>query len=107
MELPRLQPLYDKYRDQGLEVVAIEARGDTERALAFIEEKGLTYTFLENGTDEADVVGQIFGIYGVPTSFVVDREGRVMYAHLGFELGDEAKLEEEIKTLLEPLNAER
>ena len=100
MELPRLQPLYDRYRDQGLEIVAVEARRDTERATAFIEEKGLTFTLLVNGEGEADIVGPVFGVYGFPTSFIVDRDGRVMYSHLGFELGDEAKLEEEIRSLL-------
>ena len=100
MELPRLQPLYERYKDQGFEIVAVEARRDTERARAFIEEKNLGYTFLENGSDEEDVVGSVFGVYGFPTSFLVDRAGRVMYAHLGFELGDETTLEEEIESLL-------
>jgi peroxiredoxin len=100
VELPRLQSLYETYRDQGLEIVAVEARGDTERATAFIDEKGLTYTFLENGSGDADIVGPVFGVYGFPTSFLVDREGRVMFAHLGFELGDEEKIAEEIESLL-------
>lgn len=100
MELPRLQSLYDSYRDQGFEIVAVEARGDTERATAFIEEKGLTYTCLENGSGDAEIVGPVFGVYGFPTSFIVDREGRVMFSHLGFEIGDEDKLAEEVESLL-------
>jgi peroxiredoxin len=100
VELPRLQPLYETYRDQGLEIVAVEARRDTERATTFIAEKGLTYSFLENGEGDDDVVGPVFGVYGFPTSFVVDRNGRVMFSHLGFELGDERTLEEEIRSLL-------
>jgi peroxiredoxin len=48
VELPRLQPLYEQYKDQGFEVIAVEAKRDTERAKKFIEEKGLTYTLLEN-----------------------------------------------------------
>jgi hypothetical protein len=42
----------------------------------------------------------MFGVSAFPTSLLVDREGRVMYAHVGFELGDEQKLEEEIRSLL-------
>lgn len=100
MELPRLQPLFDSYRDQGLEIVAVEAYRDTARAQKFIEDKGLTYTFLENGEEDAEVVQSMFGVRGYPTSFVIDRDGRIMYAHLGFEPGDEVKLEEEIQSLL-------
>ena len=100
MELPRLQPLFEKYQDQGFNVIAVEAYRDTKRAQKFIEDKGLTYTFLENGEDDAEVVQSLFGVRGYPTSFVIDREGRIMYAHLGFEPGDEDTLEEEILSLL-------
>ena len=100
MELPRLQKLYETYRNQGFEVVAVEAFRDTKQATKFIEDKGLSFKLLENGTEDAEVVSSMFGVYAFPTSLLVDREGRVMYAHVGFELGDEQKLEEEIKSLL-------
>ena len=100
MELPRLQTLYETYQNEGLTIVAVENRRDTERAKAFIEDKGLTYTMLENGTDEHDVVENIFGVRAFPTSFLIGRDGRVMYYHLGFELGDEVKMAEEIESLL-------
>ncbi len=100
MELPRLQKLFETYRNQGFEVVAVEAFRDTKQATTFIEDKGLSFTLLENGAEEAEVVSSLFGVYGYPTSLLVDREGRVMYAHLGFELGDEQQLEEEIRSLL-------
>jgi len=100
VELPRLQPIYEKYRDQGLEIVAVEAYRDTGRATKLIEENGLSYTTLENGEDDAEVVSAIFGVKGYPTSFLISRDGRIMYAHLGFEPGDELKIEEEIKSLL-------
>ena len=100
MELPRLQPLYEKYRDQGFEVIAIETKGQTERATKFIEENGLTYTMLKNGDGEAEVASTTFNVIYHPSSFLIDRDGRVMYYHLGFEAGDEEHIEEEIKTLL-------
>ena len=100
MELPRLQPLYEQYKDQGFEVVAVEAKRDTERAKKFIEEKGLTYMTLENGEDADEIVASIFKVRSFPSSFLIDRDGKVMYFHLGFEAGDEERLEDEIKTLL-------
>jgi len=100
VELPRLQHLYEQYNDQGFEVVAVEAFQDTERATKFIEEKGLTYTMLENGEDDQAVVAEVFGVHSFPSSFLIDRNGRVMYYHLGFELGDEKKIAKEIESLL-------
>jgi len=100
VELPRLQPLYDRYKDQGFEIVAIERQRDTERATTFIEENGLTYTFLENGEEDGEVVRAVFGVRGFPTSFLVDRDGMIRYYHLGFEEGDEDQIAQEIESLL-------
>lgn len=100
MELPRLQPLHDKYNEKGLQIIAVESYRDTERAKKFIEEKGLTYLCLENGEEDGEVVKDTFKVLGYPTSYLIDRDGRIQYAHLGFEPGDEEKLEEEILSLL-------
>ena len=37
---------------------------------------------------------------GFPTSYLLDREGRVIFAHYGFKEGAEEKIEEEILKLL-------
>jgi peroxiredoxin len=100
VELPRLQPLYEKYKDQGFEVIAVETKGQTDRAKMFIEKNGLTYTMLENGEGDSEVANTTFNVIYHPSSFLIARDGKVMYYHLGFEAGDEMKLEQEIKTLL-------
>ena len=100
MELPRLQPLYEKYKDQGFEIIAVDGKRDTERATAFIEENGLTYTMLENAEGDDEVVGNLYKVRAYPSSFLIDRNGKVMYFHLGFDAGDEEHLEEEIQSLL-------
>ena len=100
MELPRLEPLYQKYRDQGFGIIAIDGMSDTERATKFIAEKGLSYPCLENGEGDEDIVGGTFGVHSYPTSFLVDGEGRVLFIHVGFSEGDEEHLEEEIQKVL-------
>jgi thiol-disulfide isomerase/thioredoxin len=99
--LPRLEELYKKYADKGFYIVAVEARRDTERARKFIAEKKLTFTMVENGKDDKEIVRKIFSARAFPTLFVVDKNNKVQYYYLGFE-GDEKihKLEEQIKTLL-------
>ena len=100
MELPRLQPLYEKYKDQGFEIIAVDGKSDTERATKFIQENGLTYTLLEDGEGDSAITSKVFKVRGYPSSFLIDREGKVMYFHFGFEAGDEEHLEEEILSLL-------
>ena len=100
MELPRLQPLYETYADQGFTVVVVDGKRQTDLATKFIAKHGLTYTALETGEGDADVVTEVFDVRSFPTSFLIDREGRIMYSHVGFEEGDEVKLAEQIESLL-------
>jgi peroxiredoxin len=100
VELPRLEPLYKTYNDKGFAIVAVERSRDTERAKKLIADNQLTYTFLENGEGDAEVVRRVFGVTLFPTSFLIDREGRVVYVHRGFEAGDEKELESQIRELL-------
>lgn len=99
MELPRLEPLWQKYREQGLAVVAVERMHATEAAKKLIAEKGLTYHLLEDAKDGAVVRGR-FGVGSFPTSFLIDRDGKIVYVHRGFTEGDEVELEEQIVELL-------
>ncbi len=55
---------------------------------------------LENGEGDSEIVGGKYKVRAYPTSFLIDRDGKVMYFHLGFEPGDEEHLEEEIQSLL-------
>jgi peroxiredoxin len=100
VELPRLEPLWQKYKDQGLTVIAIESQQDREGALEFMAEHGLTYPMVEDLEGDDNVCADKLQIYGYPTSYLVDRSGRIMYSHIGFDEGDEVKLEEEIQKLL-------
>lgn len=100
MELPRLQPLYEQYKDKGFDIIAIEARRDTDKAKKLIADNKLTYTFLENGENDKEVVRKLFSVRVFPTSFLIGKDNKVYYYHLGFEEGQEKKLEEEIKILL-------
>ena len=60
MELPRLEPLWQKYRDKGFSVIAVEIARDRERATTFVEENNLTYI----GSVPFDPVVQEFNFVG-------------------------------------------
>lgn len=100
MELPRLEPIYQKYKDQGFRVVAVESERDTEGARKFIEENKLTYTFLEDREADDEKVVPKLTTGSFPTSYLINREGKVIFAHVGFDEGDEEKIEQEVQKLL-------
>ncbi len=53
---------------------------DTEAdARAFLTEFGVTYP---NGIDTGSRIAIEYGVYGIPETFFIDREGRITYKHI-------------------------
>ena len=73
-ELPDLEKLSQKFKDQGLLVLAIS---DEKRAqvTAFIEKQQINYPIL---LDNGGEVAKQFGVDGIPKTFVYDREGKLV-----------------------------
>ena len=45
-------------------------------------------------------MGSTYGVYSVPTSYLIDRVGLVPYHHVGYASGDKLKLERKLVDLL-------
>jgi thiol-disulfide isomerase/thioredoxin len=92
-EAPVLQNFYDRYRDRGLEVVALsfEYTGDTARdtkqVRAFAKHLGVTYPMLYAGSieDAEKKLPQLSNFGAYPTTIYIDRDGLVKHIHAGFE----------------------
>jgi thiol-disulfide isomerase/thioredoxin len=96
-EIPDFVRLQDKYRAQGLEIVGLSLDDDGEKAVRpFAEKHGVNYTMLlAAGTNTADRFG---GVIGIPTTFVLDRQGRIVKKFIGM-MGPKT-FEEAIQPLL-------
>lgn len=96
-----MKVLWEKYRDQGFEVIAIANQYNLEGQLKFINDNRLTFTFLNDHKDYSDQIeSRLYPNPGHPASYIIGRDGKVYYYHLGFEDGDEVKMEKEILKLL-------
>jgi cytochrome c biogenesis protein CcmG/thiol:disulfide interchange protein DsbE len=51
--------------------------------------------------DSKGTTPQIYGVKGMPTSFLIGRDGRIILQHSGFKESDREPLEQQIKTALE------
>ncbi len=65
----------------GLPVYGINYKDDPAKARAFLDELGNPYTAI--GTDPQARMGLEWGVYGVPETFVIDGEGRVVFRFAG------------------------
>ena len=64
------------------EVLAVSIDEDTSQAIRFANEKKLTLPVL---LDPHEIVARTYEEKGVPTLFVVDKDGRIVYAHVGYD----------------------
>ena len=80
--------------------MALEVNQRGKAALEFINEKKLTYTFLETHVGPDDPVKKVFRIQSLPINMIINAEGKILFLHDGFKEGDEGRLEEEVLQVL-------
>ena len=96
IEMPWLVDLQRKYGDQGLQIVGITKDDSNEETIAkFTKKMGVNYTILVGDQQVQDLYG---GVGGLPTSFFVNRSGKVVHEIIG--LDSESKFEDAIKQAL-------
>jgi thiol-disulfide isomerase/thioredoxin len=94
--IPSLNRLQAKYRDQGLVIVGVSVdEGGANDVLAFREWQPLDYTV---ALGDGQAVSAFGGIDALPTSFLLDRDGKIRAKHVGYT--SEEQLEAEIARLL-------
>ncbi|MDX1765171.1 MAG: TlpA disulfide reductase family protein [bacterium] len=96
LEIPHLIALYDAYRDQGVVVIgiAIDPAGP-EVLKSFAEEMEVNYPML---VGDEKVFNEFGGLFGLPTTFVVDQSGVIQNKFVG--LVDPSLFEDEVLALL-------
>jgi len=77
-EMPSMERLYQEFKGKGLEIVAVNVKDKRPAALAFVKELKLNYPVL---LDAEGDVGLLYGSFGLPVTYLVDRKG-VLLARL-------------------------
>lgn len=82
-EIPHFQELYDTYRSQGLEIVGLSMDERVEDVRAYMEtEIPIRYPVFMATAEAQTGFG---GILGIPTTFVVDRDGTILKKYVGYQ----------------------
>ena len=95
--LPEYNELYKKYNQDGLEVIAINVDNPIEDGLDFLLDTPLDFLIPQDPEGDA---AELFGVIGMPSSYLISPEGNVELVHMGFRNGDIDIIEEEIKKVL-------
>lgn len=95
---PWMNEMQQRYRAKGFRVIAVNVDAKQDDATKFLSQHpaGFTVAFDAKGTVPAQ-----YGVKGMPTSFLVGRDGKVISSHLGFNASEKQKLENDIKAALE------
>ena len=83
IEIPGFIELYDKYGPDGFIVIGFDVDDPVAAIRSFAAELEMDYPVLV-GADRDDVKDAYGPPVGFPTSFIIDREGRICAEHTGF-----------------------
>ena len=71
-EMPAMERLYQKYRDQGFVILGVNLKDDKKSAIAFVKELKITFPI---AFDPAGEVGLLYGAWGLPATYLIDTKG--------------------------------
>ncbi len=102
VSIPLLNELRDKYVAEGkpFEVLAVNVDSDPEDGIEFLLDEPVNYVVV---SDPEGKTPALYGVPGMPTSYLVDAEGRVRLVHEGFKRSDIDMIEAEVVKLLEEM----
>jgi cytochrome c biogenesis protein CcmG/thiol:disulfide interchange protein DsbE len=78
-EAKMLEQAWRQYRSKGVVFLGVDYHDLTSDARTFIAHHGVTYATVQDGSG---MVGDRYGLTGVPETFFIDRRGRLVGAHI-------------------------
>ena len=96
-EMPHLNKLYDKYRSSGFVLLGVNVDEDTRTAAGVASKLGVRFPVLP---DSDKLVSKKYDLKAMPSTVLIDRDGRVRYVHRGYQNGYEDTYDKQIRELL-------
>ena len=96
-EMPLLQQISARYEPLGFTLLGVNVEPDSAPAKAWLEKVPVTFPIL---FDRENTVSACFGVEAMPSTVLVDREGRVRHVHRGYKAGDESMYADLIRGLV-------
>ena len=92
-----MNAMQEKYRSQNLQIIGVNLDSKNEDAKKFLTEIPAKFTVAFDSKGETP---KQYGVKGMPTSFLIGRDGKLISQHSGFKESDKESLEKQIKSAL-------
>jgi peroxiredoxin/Cu/Ag efflux protein CusF len=81
-EMPTIDALHRRYKNRGLEVLAVnlDAPTTSSKVQAFVDQLGVTFRV---GLDPSSFIARTYRVAGLPTTYLIDRTGNVVVQEVG------------------------
>ena len=96
-EMPQLNRLYEKYHAAGFVLLGVNVDDDQRKAAEVAGKLGVTFPVL---LDTDKIVSKLYDLSTMPSTVIIDRDGKVRYVHRGYLTGYEENYEQQIRELL-------
>jgi peroxiredoxin len=96
-EMPHLDTLYQKYRKSGFVLLGVNVDDDPATALATAAKLNVSFPVL---LDTDKKVSKLYDLNTMPSTVVIDRDGKLRFLHRGYRAGTEGDYEQQIRGLL-------
>ena len=96
-EMPHLNRLHEKYKTAGFMLLGVNIDDDPANAAALAAKLGVSFPVLYD-TDKR--VSKLYDLSTMPSTVLIDRDGRVRHLHRGYLQGYENTYERQIRDLL-------
>ena len=95
-EMPEIEKIYQKYKDEGIVVLAVDLGEDRDTVKSFIEENKYNFKVL---LDSDQNVAEQYNITSIPVSVFIDKKGNIAAKQVGAMTIDQ--MESAVKLLTE------
>ena len=95
-EMPKVVTAYQKFHDQGFEIVGVSLDQSKDALLAFTKKSGMTWPQYFDGQGFDNAISKSFDIYSIPTMWLIDKKGMLVSTEAGVDL--ESQVEKLLKS---------
>ncbi len=96
-EMPLLEEMYKKYAELGFVLLGVNVEEDSSKARELLREVPVSFPILY---DTENVVTKLYKVVAMPSTVMVDRDGKMRYLHRGYLPGYELEYIKQIKELI-------